>query len=185
MYTCRECERPINQATEICPYCGADLTAPAAEEATPEKKPNLLKTLAYWSVVVAAMWAFLWFILPEKKGDAAARAEATAVEAIRVTQRELADYAAAHGGGYPATLETLADQLRSVAQKAQGEGYRLDYAAGPPETTSDGGAQVRTFSLIARAGYFGYRNFFTDETGVIRATQENRAATPKDPPIEE
>lgn len=185
MYTCRECERPINQATEICPYCGADLTAPPVEEAEPPKKPNLIKTLAYWSVVVAAMWAFLWFILPEKKGDAAARAEATAIEALRVTQRALAEYAATHGGAYPQSLEALADQLRTVAQKAQGEGYVLDYAAGPPEMAAEAAGIVRTYALGARAAYYGYRNFFTDQSGVIRGTQENRAATLKDPPIQE
>ena len=27
MYICRECENEINQGTEICPHCGADLTA--------------------------------------------------------------------------------------------------------------------------------------------------------------
>ena len=36
MYTCRECERPINQATEICPYCGADLTEPIGLESRPK-----------------------------------------------------------------------------------------------------------------------------------------------------
>jgi len=32
-----------------------------------------------------------------------------------------------------------------------------------------------------RAGNYGYRNFYADETGVIRATRENRPATPQDP----
>ena len=29
MYTCRECERELNQATEVCPYCGTDLSSEA------------------------------------------------------------------------------------------------------------------------------------------------------------
>src|SRR6202790_5722447 len=28
MYSGRECENEINQATELCPHCGADLTSP-------------------------------------------------------------------------------------------------------------------------------------------------------------
>jgi len=189
MYTCHECERPINQATEICPYCGADLTVPAVAEEEPRTfssaavrggGPNLIKTLLRWSVVVAAMWFFLWFILPEKKGDAAARAETTAIEALEVTRAALTEFAEARGGGYPASLEALADRLRSTAQRAQGEGYRLEYVPGP----IDAEGLIRTYTLAARPGHYGYRNFFADETGVIRATRENRAATAKDPPIE-
>lgn len=127
MYTCRECERPINQATEICPYCGADLTVPVLPEEEPAKKPNLAKTLLRWSVLIAAMWAFLWFVLPEKKGDTAARSETVAIEALRETRVALAEFADARGGGFPTSLEAVANRVRSVAQKAQGEGYHLEY----------------------------------------------------------
>jgi hypothetical protein len=37
--------------------------------------------------------------------------------------------------------------------------------------------------LTARAGNFGYLNFYTDESGVLRFTVENRAATVQDPPV--
>jgi len=33
-------------------------------------------------------------------------------------------------------------------------------------------------------GRTGYRSFFADQTGVIRATSEDRAANVSDPPIE-
>jgi len=179
MYTCRECERPINQATEICPYCGADLTVPALLEEEPARKPNLAKTLLRWGVLIVAMWAFLWFVLPEKMGDTAARSETVAIEALQETRVALAEYADARGGGYPTSLEAVANRVRSVAQKAQREGYHLEYLAGP----LDSNGHIRTYALLARPGNYGCRNFYTDQTGVIRAMSENRAAAVNDPPI--
>ena len=187
MYTCRECERPINQATEICPYCGADLTTPPEASGEPEtepaKKPNLAKALLRWAVLIALIWAFLWFVLPEKRGDPVLRAEQAALEALRDARAALADYAEARGGSYPASLEAVADRVRPAAQKAQAENYQLEYFPGPPDPSGDAAGQIRTYSLLARPGRFGYRSFFVDETGVIRATSENRPATAKDPPI--
>jgi hypothetical protein len=37
--------------------------------------------------------------------------------------------------------------------------------------------------LVARAGNFGYLNFYVDQTGVTRATSEDRAATAQDAPL--
>lgn len=175
MYTCRECERPVNQATEVCPYCGADLAAPL-ESQEPPKKPNLIRLLLQWSAVIAAMWLFLWFILPQR-GDPAERAEAAALGALREVHTALAAHADAHGG-FPATLETIADRVRTAAQRAQAEGYVIEYTPGPvsPE------GQIRSYALLARPGRYGHRNLFVDESGVVRATQEDRPATLKDPP---
>ena len=63
--------------------------------------------------------------------------------------------------------------------------------AGPPEADGAAGAAwagaayfhaIHSYSLEARAGNYGYRNFYTDATGVVRATSENRPATSIDPP---
>ncbi len=180
MYTCRECEREINQATEICPYCGTDLTAPhVAETPAPAKKPRLAVVLLRWGVLLAALLAFVWYILPERKGRDEARAEARAVEALGEVRVALAAYAGAQRGSYPTSLEALADRVRFPAQKALSEGYQLQYTPGP--AGSDG--RVHNYVLLARPGNYGYRNFHTDETGVLRATRENRPATAQDPPI--
>lgn len=179
MYTCRECERPINQATELCPYCGADLTEsalPLSEEGA--EKRSLGAIFLRWFVLLAALWGFLWFVLPEKVGDRAAEAEARAMETLHEIRTALAAYAEARGG-YPPSLEALGERARKPAQQAQREGYRLHYTPGPPNP--DG--LVRSYTLLARPGNYGYRNFYTDETGVVRATRENRGATAQDPPI--
>ena len=187
MYTCRECEREVNQATEICPYCGADLTdAGLPQSAEPAKKRSLASILLRWGILLlalsVALWGFLWYILPERAGPrlAAARAEGQAMEALIEVRAALLDYAAAQGGSYPASLEVLGDRARGPAQKALSEGYRVQYTAGP--VGSDG--VVRNYVLLARPGNYGYRNFYMDETGVLRATPENRLATAQDSPVQ-
>ena len=184
MYACRECEQPINQASEICPYCGADLTAELDESSEAAPKPTLGKILFRWGLVLlpilAGLWGFLWFILPEQRGDWAAQAETNACAAIVELRLALEEYAAARGGSYPQSLEVMGDAARGPARKAMSEGYHLKYTPGSPN--SDG--LVRTYALVARPGNYGYSSFFTDETGVVRATRENRPATSQDVPVQ-
>ncbi len=183
MYTCRECENEINQATEVCPHCGADLTLPPPGEGEAPQTRSLGKTLLRWGVLLAvllgAIWIFLLFIVAPRPGNSPERAEARALQALEQTRGALAAYASAQGGAYPASLEALGNAARQAAQSAQSEGYQLQYTAGLPG--SDG--VVRSFSLVARAGNYGYRSFYTDETGVVRTTREDRAATSQDPPL--
>ena len=183
MVTCRECEYEINQATEICPHCGADLTSLPDELATPAKKPTLGKILLRWGmllgVLLAAMWSFLWFVVTPRTGNITAEAEGHAVAAINDVYAQLRSYADARAGAYPSNLEELGPQVRRAAQLAQSDGYQLEYAPGPLE--ADG--TIRNYSLEARAGNYGYRSFYVDITGVVRATKEDRGATSADPPI--
>ncbi len=186
MYTCRECEHPINQATEICPYCGADLTEAALPEAqapTPMTRKRLVMIVLRWGVLLAAMWGFLWFVLPPR-GDPVQRAESKALEAMSEVRAAVAAYAETQGGSYPSSLEALGERVRQAVQLAQSEGYRLEYRPGPAEEAgSRAQGPVHSYVLLARPSNYGYRSFYTDETGVVRATRENRAATPQDPPI--
>jgi len=182
MYTCRECERPINQASEICPYCGAEVTAEATEPSESVSKPTLTRVLLRWSLVLlpilAGLWSFLWFILPEQRGDVVERAEKNARAAMMELRLELEKYAAARGS-YPQSLEELGEGARGPARQAMSEGYQLRYAPGSPN--ADGA--LLTFILVARPGNYGYSSFFMDETGVLRVTRENRGATSQDPPV--
>jgi hypothetical protein len=182
MHTCRECEREINQATEICPYCGADLSAPAGGESErPQRTPAqiVLRWAVLLGVLAGVLWGFLWYILPARNGSPTLEAETRAIAALTELRAALGNYAEAQGGAYPISLEPLGDSARQPAQNALSLGYQLQYAPGP--ISADG--LVHTYVLLARAGNFGYRNFYTDETGVLRATKENRGATPQDPSI--
>jgi len=183
MYVCRECETEINQATELCPHCGTDLSVPPAGEAVEEKKASLGKILLRWGLLIgimlAALWSFLWFIVPPRTGHVVLEAEAQAVQAIEVVHSALNEYAAAQGGVYPQTLDPLGPPVRLVAQQAQSQGYQLQYTPGSPD--ADGA--IHSYALEARAANYGYRNFYTDASGVVRATSENREANGQDQPI--
>jgi len=180
MYTCRECEKPVNQASEVCPYCGADLSSP--QDAQPTPPSSIIKRATVWGVMIAAVWLFLWFILPERSTGLAAQAEARALEAVETVRVALQAHVET-SGSYPGNLDGLAadsfSRVRSAAQSAQTEGYRLDYAPGP---AADGG-NIKTFSLVAKPGRYGLRGFFLNETGVLRWTRDERPATAADPPL--
>src|SRR3981189_3122602 len=104
MYNCRECENEINQATEICPHCGADLTMSVAGS-QPAAKPSLQKILLRWAVLLgvllAAIWSFLWFGLRERRGNPTTQAEARGVATPRQLRSGLCYYATAQRGAYP------------------------------------------------------------------------------------
>lgn len=182
MVTCPGCDNEINQATEVCPHCGADLTLGLGESAR-RKKPSLAKILLRWGVLIgvllAAIWSFLWFVVSPRTGNVELEAETQAVQSIDDVHAALVDYAQAQGGVYPETLEVLGPAVRLAAQRAQSEGYQLQYAAGP--AGADGA--LRNYSLEARAGNYSYRSFYSDASGVVRATRENRDANSADPPI--
>jgi hypothetical protein len=184
MYNCRECEAEVNQATEICPHCGADLTgaAPGSEE-VPKPPPSLKKILLRWGillgVLLGALWSFLWFIVPERHGNPTAQAESRAVESLREVGTSLMEYAGSQNGAYPPLFESLDERARNAAQLARSVNYQIQYMPGPVE--ADG--IIHGYNLQARAGNYGFRSFFTDETGIVRATRENRAATGQDPPL--
>ncbi len=73
-----------------------------------------------------------------------------------------------------------ANAAQEALQEAQSGRYSLQYTPGSPE--SDG--RVKSYTLTARAGNYGYVNLFADETGIIHGTRENRAASAADPRID-
>lgn len=177
MYVCRECEQPLNQATEVCPYCGADLTQKTLEElVAPTKKRSLGRSLIVWGALIASIWAIVWFVLPPRPGTSKPEAEKSALVALGNLRTALASYSAATGG-YPSSLESLGASARAAAQAAQNAGYDIQYT---PGTVSDDGL-IKNFAVTARAGNYGYRSFYLDETGAVHATRENRNATAADP----
>ena len=88
------------------------------------------------------------------------------------------------GGAVPcdasSTSACLVDQALASGRRS---GYVLTYTPGPP----DAEGVITSYTAIARPMVFGksgQRSFFTDQTGVIRATQEDRAPTVQDPPLQ-
>jgi hypothetical protein len=182
MYTCRECEQPINQATEVCPYCGADLTAIPFDieslAAAPRKK-SATRILILWAIVFSSLVAIAWFALPWRLAGSKPESEAHASAAILELQKALTAYDSTEGS-FPSSLESLGTRARDAIREAQSGRYTLQYIPG----NSEAQGSIKTYSLTARAGNYGYLNFFADETGVLHATRDDRAATPADQSID-
>jgi RNA polymerase subunit RPABC4/transcription elongation factor Spt4 len=184
MYSCPECEQPINQASEVCPYCGADQKALADTELllagkTPKSaKANYKRVAVVCGVLLATLWAIAWFAVPWKLSGSKTEAEARARESLATIQQAISTYEQSEGGA-PPSLETLGDTVRKAAQSAQLVHYTVQYAPGRP----DPAGRVTAYTLTARAGNFGYRSFYTDESAIVRATTEDRAATVQDSPL--
>ncbi len=182
MYTCRECEQQINTASEVCPYCGADLTASpgefSGEFAPPPKKSSAKRIVIACGILLVTLAAVSWFAVPWHMSGSKTEAEARARSALATIQAALGGYESSESA-FPSSLEALGDTARIAAQNAQLGHYTLQYTPGKPD--ADG--RVKSYTLIARPGNFGYLNFYTDETGVLRATVEDRAATVQDPAV--
>jgi hypothetical protein len=97
---------------------------------------------------------------------------------LREIRAALVDFAGAQGGAYPRQFEAVGERVRLAAQLAQSVNYQVQYTPGPV----DAGGTIRSFSLQARAGNYGFRNFYLDDSGILRSTRESRAATSDDPP---
>lgn len=179
MFVCRKCQQPINSASEICPYCGAEQIVLAAGVAqAPAKKRSTARFVILFAIAIAGIWGIIWFATPMHMGSSQPEAERAALDSLRVLQQELAAYA--NGAGtFPQSLETLGDAARESAREAMSGGYSLRYTPGQ----ADASGNVHAYGLMALPRNYGYRSYFTDQTGVIRATREARAATAQDAPI--
>lgn len=184
MYKCPECETEINQATEICPHCRADLAGLAAVSlaAEPVPKRSTFRIILIWvlalAVIAGALYIFIWYVLPSRTGaNSPQEAEGQAVVSLRKFQQVLDAYAKGEGGHFPPSAEGLGPPARMAARNALDAGYTLQYTPGSPG--ADG--SIRTYSLTARPDRYGYRNFYTDQTGILHATSDNRLATGQDP----
>jgi hypothetical protein len=184
MYSCPECEQLINQASELCPYCDADQKALAEAElllAGKSPKPtksNYKRVAVVCGTLLATLWAIAWFAVPWKLSGSKTEAEARARESLAAIQQAINTYQQSEGSA-PPSLETLGDSVRKAAESAQLAHYTLQYTPGKP----DPNGRIIAYTLTARAGNFGYRSFYTDESGTVRASTEDRAPTVQDPPV--
>jgi hypothetical protein len=183
MYVCPYCDTEINTSTEICPYCGADLSA-SGQPAAPTPPKSTRSILIRWGILLGivgiGLWGFLWYVMPSQHSDAAREAEARVASALNGLHAALMSYSAAQPGrSFPNSLEPLGNPARDALQFAQSEGYQIQYT---PAAPGEGGS-IRSYVLQARPGNFGYGSFYSDESGQLHVTRENRAATTQDPPL--
>lgn len=178
MFTCPGCERPINSASEVCPYCGADLAPePPATQRNRQRK-GLIYTLLGAAAIIGVVWGMVWFVLPKSDVPSHAEAESGAMGALREAAGVLTAYDKRQGT-YPNTIVEVSSQAQGAYAAARSEGYYLVYQPGPVGSDGD----IHSFILLARPEYYGFLNFYLDQTGVIRATHQDREATAHDPPV--
>jgi hypothetical protein len=178
MFTCPSCDRPINPASELCPYCGEQVAPSSPGKRRRAQRQGLLITLVGSAIVVGGVWALVLFVMPRPSVPPRARAEANAVNSLERVAAAIVAYSK-QDGSYPNSIEQVSSQTRPAFEDALAHGYHLVYRAG--SAGNDG--NIHTFVLLARPEYYGYSNFYADQTGVIRWTSQNRPATAQDPPI--
>jgi hypothetical protein len=116
MYSCPECEQLINQASELCPYCGADQKALAETElllAGKSPKPtktNYKRVAVVCGTLLATLWAIAWFAVPWKLSGSKTEAEARARESLAAIQQ---------GGSYHHATHTAAHLPDRTAPNAR------------------------------------------------------------------
>lgn len=128
--------------------------------------------------------------------------EAAALSTLRTINTAEVTFAATYDWGFTDGLNRLGEPRQGqasvenadlvdpvMAGRAAGgsnlgfvqNGYRFIYTPGSAEFGT-----IATYSVIARPlryGATGRRSFYTDESAVIRSTDEDRAATSNDPPL--
>src|SRR5260370_7838200 len=163
MYKCPECENEINQATEVCPRCGTDLEALAAAAlaAEPAKQRSAGKIVLIWVTVVVVLalglYAFIWYVLPERAGnESRAAIEVRVLESLGEFQTALENFARAENGRYPDSAEALGASGRLAARNALGVGYTLQYTPGP----AGADPAPRNYSLSPRPHPYPFRTFY-------------------------
>jgi hypothetical protein len=124
--------------------------------------------------------AALWYTTIRTDGENLAAQEETAAAAALVNIRvALSEFAISAGDKYPSQLEQLGDRAAVQEQAARTEGYTIVYTPLP----SGGDGPIRGFALLAQPDIANRRQFYIDQSGVVRATQESRPARVDDPPI--
>ena len=129
---------------------------------SPDSEKFCIRWGVLLGVLLGAIWSFLWFVVPGAAGQSHGAGGSARRRILREVRTALRDYAAAQNGGYPRQLEALGEQVRTAAQFAQSVNYQLQYTPGPVE--ADG--LIHTYVLQARAGNYGFRNFYTDDSGI-------------------
>jgi len=179
----------LDPATQTCPVCGADQRTPACVGASDPIQPelNALRTSArHWGLVavvtfagVAVLCFIFWYNLRSPNISPDLKAAQVAAQSLRQVRECLSKYSLSTKDTYPPALDALGSTPSFSIQTAAEAGYDLVYT---PESAPSGGP-IRNFMIVARPKEAEYLKLYIDESGVVRATSENRMATAQDLPF--
>ncbi len=120
--------------------------------------------------------------------------QSAAITSLRTLNAAEASYAETYDAGYTSRLEMLgrmspsagpsalrANLIDSALSGGKKRGYTFTYTPGPLDSIGE----IKSYTVVARPldASCGIASYFTDESGKIRHTTENRPATAKDSPI--
>jgi uncharacterized protein YciI len=121
-------------------------------------------------------------IIPRAEAD-----EQEALRSVRTLNTALAMYNAAEPAkGYAASLKDLGPEGKAYIEKTLASGTKSGYTFDYKPEPATAGSVIMHYTLVARPVKQlapGEKSFFTDESGLIRFTKEDRPATVSDPPI--
>jgi len=152
-------------------------------------KPSVRAALVLVSALLFATSA-----LGQEKSSLPDEAE-RGLGSVRTINTAEVTYASTYNTGFSRTLAELGETATGVKESAsradlidnelaQGrkKGYAFTYRPGQ----KDKGGRISTYTLTARPmkWHKDAVSFFSDETGVIRWTRENRTPTAKDAPVD-
>ena len=185
MRSCWSCLVMIEKSAKVCPFCNADQARPVAHVAVEPRdltqgvrNPALKRAVIAVVLASSILAAVCVYVFIGGGPSATSLAEDAAIKSLVDVRADLSTYALSSGNGYPQTLESLGGDIGKSIETAKAAGYEISY---DPNLSAD--RMVRTYKLVARAGKSSLRNFYIDESGVIRATTQNRSANHDDPPI--
>src|SRR5712691_3353882 len=135
-------------------------------------------------IVVAIILIIAAIAIPNLLRSKMAANEASAVGSLRSVNTACVTYSTTYGTGYPAALSNLgpaatataatADLIDSVLAAGTKSGYTFTYTAAAP----DAAGNINTYTITAvpvNIGTTGQRQFFTNQSGVIRANATGAA----------
>ncbi len=163
---------------------------------TPEsRKPRISEIVLTWG-----LWGFILFVgldaIPGLQRPHKVIDRASAVGSLRTINTAEITYASTYTVGYTSTLaqlgpapgaptppatSTAAGLIDRVLASGKKSGYTFTYRPG----ALDAKRIISTYSVTARPSCKENASFFTDQSGVIRMTSEDRPATVDDRPLGE
>lgn len=187
MSSCWSCLVILEPGVTVCPLCGADQSRPVAIVNPDAPQPVTAKSfLQHWGMVIVTVVVFagtmtgiLWHNLAGPSISPSTQAAEVAAKSLRDLREALSTYVISTKDSYPSNLNPLGDRVGSPMQSALSAGYRLEYTQKPPATEG----APRGFVILARPEKIDCPSLYIDESGVVRASQENHSASAKDPPF--
>jgi type IV pilus assembly protein PilA len=207
MKYCPNCGQPGLDTHRFCMRCGADVSgAPAvdaqAQFAQPQyyaPQPSRVSNKAVVAIVIAVGAVVLVPIvlivaaiaIPNLLRARISANESSAVGSVRTLNTALVSYQAQYGH-FPETMGALASNgnttpsetgamlIDDVLAKGEKSGYRFAYEHVAPAQGQTEGFTVTASPLVQNSS--GVRNFFSDETGIIRCSR-SAPADKESPPL--